>query len=291
MQHPFIMKNNLEKQPEPATAKGYWFILHNQKLVMSKGSNTVPLGEVPEECQLQLDNRYFLGNYKGKSCYCGDLRDIRQLPGGLELVSLRSLLGILDADMFTIAGRAMQLNNWRTTHRFCGKCGKPTIYDHSEEFSTICTDCNISFYPRISPVVIMSVVDGNRILLARSPRFRTGIFSTLAGFVEPGETLEEAVAREVHEEVNVKVKDIRYVASQPWPFPHSLMMGFQTTYAGGRIVIDNKEIEDAGWFSARDLPAIPIQGTIARHLIQQFLDESAVGQSLPASFPNQRDSG
>lgn len=278
MKYPFMMKRPLHHIPVSTSEPGYWFIFKGQQLVLNKGSNTVPFGEWSSTLQLKLRDRRFIGIYNNINCYSGVLIDSQQFPGTMELMGLRSLLGILSEDFFIIAGRAMQLNYWRMTHRFCGSCGKPTIIDSEEELAAVCTDCNVSFYPRISPVVIMSVVDGDRILLARSPRFKNGLFSTLAGFVEPGETLEEAVMREVLEEVAIQVKDINYMASQPWPFPHSLMMGFQTTYAGGELVIDGKEIEEAGWFSAQDLPSIPRRGTIARHLIQHFLDDQGEGR-------------
>lgn len=270
--YPFMMNNPFVQQPAPAAAPGYWFMLQAQKLVVPIGGNTVPFGTGPWQWQLELRDKRFLGTYNNAGCYSGVLPVEQQLPDNLELAGLRSLLGTLDEDMFTIAGRAIQLDHWRTTHLFCGRCGKPTTEEAGGELAVRCTECNLFFYPRISPVVIMSVVRDEHILLARSPRFRTGLFSALAGFVEPGETLEETVMREVQEEVNLQVKDIRYIASQPWPFPHSLMMGFQTTYAGGEIVIDQDEIEEAGWFTAHELPPIPVKGTIARHLIEHFLD-------------------
>lgn len=123
--------------------------------------------------------------------------------------------------------------------------------------------------------MIMSVVRDNAILLGRSPRFPTGMFSVLAGFVEPGETLEEAVAREVKEETNIDIDDIRYIASQPWPFPHSLMVGFSARYAGGEIEADGDELEDAGWFTPNDLPRLPSKISIARRLIDLFLEDAA----------------
>jgi NAD+ diphosphatase len=139
------------------------------------------------------------------------------------------------------------------------------------ELSKICPACKFISFPRLSPAVIMSVVRGKEILLARSPRFPAGMYSTLAGFVEPGETLEETVAREVQEEVNVEVCNIRYIDSQPWPFPHSLMIGFSAQYAGGDIRVDNNEIEDAQWFSRDNLPLLPTRMSIARHLIELFI--------------------
>ena len=139
------------------------------------------------------------------------------------------------------------------------------------EIAKICPACKFISFPRLSPAVIMSVVRGKEILLARSPRFPAGMYSTLAGFVEPGETLEETVAREVREEVNVEVCKIKYIDSQPWPFPHSLMIGFSAQYASGDIRTDNNEIEDAQWFSRDNLPLLPTRMSIARHLIELFI--------------------
>ncbi len=139
------------------------------------------------------------------------------------------------------------------------------------ELARICPACGFISFPRLSPAVIMSIIKEDHILLARSPRFPSGMYSTLAGFVEPGETLEEAVKREVREEVNIRIGNISYVASQPWPFPHSIMIGFSADYAGGEIEIDGDEIEDAGWFSVEDLPILPSKITIARLLIDRFV--------------------
>jgi NAD+ diphosphatase len=139
------------------------------------------------------------------------------------------------------------------------------------ELAKICPACGFVSFPRLSPAVIMSIIKNDHILLARSPRFPPGMFSTLAGFVEPGETLEEAVKREVREEVNIRISNISYVASQPWPFPHSIMIGFSATYLDGEIEVDNDELEDARWFSVRDLPVLPSRITIARLLIDNFI--------------------
>ena len=129
-------------------------------------------------------------------------------------------------------------------------------------------------FPRISPAIIVLVERDGKALLARSPRFKEGLFSTLAGFVEPGETLEDAVRREVKEEAGIDVKNIRYFGSQPWPFPDSLMVGFTAEYAGGEIKIDDNEILDARWFSAEDMPEIPGKISIARALIDYFLEKA-----------------
>ena len=141
----------------------------------------------------------------------------------------------------------------------------------TDERAKICLKCGLINYPRISPAIIVAVVKKNQILLARSERFPTGFYSVLAGFVEPGETFEDCVKREVKEEVGLDVKNIRYFGSQPWPFPDSLMVGFTADYDGGKILIDKTEIKDAGWFTAHDLPQIPGKISIARRLIDWFV--------------------
>ncbi len=136
--------------------------------------------------------------------------------------------------MFRVAGRAVQIVEWDETHRFCGRCGGPTERVPGER-ARLCTTCGHSAYPRIAPAVIVRVTRGDALLLARGRRWTEPIYSLVAGFVDPGESLEETVAREVREEVGIEVGDIRYFASQPWPFPHSLMLGFEAEHAGGEI--------------------------------------------------------
>jgi NAD+ diphosphatase len=140
----------------------------------------------------------------------------------------------------------------------------------------LCPKCGLLSFPRLSPAIIVAVVHGSKILLARANHFADGFYSVLAGFVEPGETLEECVRREVQEEVGLQVKNIRYFGSQPWPFPHSLMIGFTAEFAGGHITIDGAEIADAAWFSPADLPRIPGEISIARRLIDWFLEDRQV---------------
>ena len=134
-----------------------------------------------------------------------------------------------------------------------------------------CQPCDLRSYPRISPSMIVLVTRGDEILLARSPRFVTGVYSTLAGFAEPGESAEDCLVREVREEVAVEVRNIQYVGSQCWPFPHSMMLGFHAEYAGGEIVMQPDEIEDARWFNVHDLPPLPAGRSIARYLIDLYV--------------------
>ena len=192
-------------------------------------------------------------------------------PQVLIPLDLRSRLALADEAAFSMFSRAAQIAVWHDRHRFCGHCGSPTVSD-SVDLAKLCPACGLSVYPRISPCIIVLVVDGERCLLARNARFPVGRFSTLAGFIEAGESAEAAVAREIREEVGVEVGNIRYVASQAWPFPHSLMLGFFADYAGGALRPDGVEITEAGWFSRDDLPGLPPRFSISRQLIERFLD-------------------
>lgn len=171
---------------------------------------------------------------------------------------------------FQMLGYAAQIGTWARQHRFCGSCGTPLQVLPCER-AMHCPDCAMRCYPQLSPSIIVLIGRGNELLLARSPRFAAGVYSTLAGFVEPGESIEACVHREVAEEVAVRIGNLRYIASQSWPFPHSLMLGFHADYLGGEIVPQAEEIEDARWFPLDRLPALPPQGAISRYLIELYL--------------------
>ncbi len=192
--------------------------------------------------------------------------------GDFTWLGLRSLVGVVDDAVFNRWGRAAQLLHWHASHRYCGGCGRPTR-SHDHERARVCPDCRLTWYPRISPCVIVLVTRGDELLLARSPRFRDGMYSTLAGFIEPGESAEDALRREVREEVAIEVGALRYMGSQPWPFPGQLMLGFFAEYAAGEIAIDGLEISDAGWYRCRSLPPVPGEGTIAGRMIRSCLRE------------------
>ncbi|WP_210394582.1 NAD(+) diphosphatase [Motiliproteus sediminis] len=184
--------------------------------------------------------------------------------------SLRALLGNADEGEFARLSRAAQLNTWHRHHRFCSRCGAPTRL-HNDDLAAHCDQCNYAQYPRISPCIIVLIRDGERCLLAHAAHYGPGRYSTLAGFIEAGETAEEAVRREVKEEVGVDVDNVRYAFSQSWPFPHALMLGFYADYAGGEITPDGVEILDAQWFGKQPLPDLPPPFTISRRLIDGFL--------------------
>ena len=207
----------------------------------------------------------------GRRCYAAELEPEAEPPAGMVFQDLRSfLLAGVDEEFFAMAGRAKQIVEWHRTHRFCGRCGAETVPGPTD-LAKKCPRCGMLFYPRLSPAVIVLVRRGNRILLARSPGFPSGMYSVLAGFVEPGESIEETIGREIREEVGVEVENVRYFGSQPWPFPNSLMIGFTANYAGGELRTQQSEIEDAGWYLADDLPMLPPKVSIARAMIDEFV--------------------
>jgi NAD+ diphosphatase len=189
---------------------------------------------------------------------------------GATLVGLRDYFAVAPEPLAAAAGRAAQLVEWELGHAFCGRCGSPTE-PAPTELARLCPSCGASYYPRITPAVIVLVEHEGRVLLARRAGFRSPFHSVLAGFVEPGETLEETVHREVREEAGLELEDVRYFGSQPWPFPSQLMIGFIARAKSDALQIDATELEDAGWFRPDELPEIPGPFTIARRLIDDFV--------------------
>ncbi len=206
----------------------------------------------------------------GRAAWAAAVDPAAELGSDLTAVGLRSLFGRLPDPLMAAAGRSSQLVDWYLGHAFCGRCGTATELSPSET-ARVCPSCGALHFPRVTPAVIMVVEDGDRLLLAHSKRFATAFYSALAGFVEPGETLEQAVEREVAEEVGLEIENIRYFGSQSWPFPSQLMIGFFASYRSGEIRLQEEEITDARWFSVGDLPNLPGPPSIARRLIEDFL--------------------
>ena len=225
------------------------------------------------ELGLPYCDPHYLGRLHDVHCFAVDLLDDAQPPVGMALQGLRKLYGAFGEATFQLAGRAFQIVDWDRTHHFCGRCSSATDY-HRTDRARQCPDCGLLSFPRVSPAIITLIHKGDEFLLARNARFPEGRYSIIAGFVEPGETLEETVAREIREEVGMEVTDIRYRSSQPWPFPHSLMVGFTAAWASGEITVDQNEIVDAGWYSATHLPpSLPDGISISRRLIDASLAE------------------
>ena len=219
----------------------------------------------------ELTRSLVLGNLNGVPC---QVASTARVPAGWLEVGIRDYLTLADASQFKVVNAASQLLYWLTTQNFCSRCGESLGFDGSDR-CLLCAHCGYRSYPKISPCVIIAVIRQQQILLAQSHRYRaTGRFSCLAGFVECGESAEEAIAREVWEEVKLEVNNIRYIGSQAWPFPHQLMLGFVGEYAGGTIVRDDSELSAAAWFDIDNLPPVPPVQTISRicidHAIRQI---------------------
>jgi len=253
-------------------SSAYWFVCRPGEILVSSGDlPALPAGSDPQALGVSTLRRQYLGTYDGTPCWSIDPDPDAPLPNAYSYLALRALYGQIPDDLFAVAGRALQIVEWDATHRFCGRCGAATAPVPGER-ARRCPNCGLISYPRLSPAVIVLVEHDGHALLAQGANFTNGMFSTLAGFVEPGETLEEAVAREIHEEVGIHVQDIAYFGSQPWPFPHSLMIGFTARYAAGEITPDPKEIAAAGWFPPTALPPVtPSKLSIARQLIDDFV--------------------
>ncbi|HEY5309413.1 MAG TPA: NAD(+) diphosphatase [Casimicrobiaceae bacterium] len=209
---------------------------------------------------------HFLGMLGTTPCAAITLAESAAEPAGMRYAGLRALFAHLPEPLLALAARAFQVVEWDRTHRFCGRCGTAT-HDKAGERAKECPACGYVAYPRVSPAMMALVTRGREILLARSTRFATGMYSALAGFVEPGETIEDCVRREVREEVGIEIDDLRYFASQSWAFPHSLMIAYSAEYAGGELRPEEAEIADARWFALDALPLLPSHVSIARRLI------------------------
>ena len=261
-----------------------------------QGNNLVIPADTPdsrlqEEVSNEIIDAAFDGVFKDKDSFnvtsmdgSGSIRAVSiaegQLPAGWKAIPLRQAVNIITGGVMADGAgpigrilRSYHINLWRKESRFCGSCGTANRDANNEELARQCPACGRLEFPRISPAVITIVInDKDEALLAHNSKFASGVYSLIAGFNEAGESLEATVAREIKEEVNLEVKDIRYIRSQPWPFPNSLMLGFTARYNGGELRPDGKEIEDAQWFSRDKLPGLPGSGSVSRYLIGLWLE-------------------
>jgi NAD+ diphosphatase len=250
----------------------YYFIIEKDFIWLAQGS-TPGISYLPELtlCSITI-TPYLVCRLNNKNCYVIDKSLIaNHLVQDLNSTPFRQAHDLLTPDIFKLAAKAKALLHWLAVHQYCGICGQTTVI-LSNELARQCSACAELFYPKTSPSVIAVIERGNEMLLARSPRFAPGMYSCIAGFIEPGETAEETLEREVFEEVGLKIKNCRYFASQYWPFPNSFMIGFFAEYASGEIKVDNIEIIDAKWFTKNNLPVLPTHASIARKLIEDWLE-------------------
>ena len=260
--------------PKEKTEAAWWFAFQENKLLIQPEPQKVTIPYLADFAELELPilRQHYLGCLGSRHCYTVELAEGIFPPKGMTFEGLRQVYGRLDEGLFSVACRALQIIEWDRTHEFCGRCGARTR-THSIERAKECPQCGLLHFPHLAPATIVLVSRGREMLLARARRFQSVMYSTLAGFVEAGETLEEAVVREVQEETGITVREISYFGSQPWPFPHSLMIGFTASYAEGEIALNDEENIDARWFTTDNLPPLPDKISIARRLIDGFLEK------------------
>jgi len=265
--------------PNERTGPALWFAFQGAQILILRDAQgaIVPSAGDMRELGVSPKRSQYLGILGEQHCFACELEEDCTAPEGMQWSGLRALFGSIDDSLFALAGRAFQIVDWDRSHQFCGRCGTPTRIKNNER-ARECPNCGQVHYPRIAPAIMALVRRGREFLLARSPHFAPGMYSALAGFVEPGETLEQTLVREVREEVGIEVANVRYFASQPWPFPHSLMIAFNADYAGGEITPEPGEIEAADWFTVDRLPqALPSKISISRRLIDAALAELGAG--------------
>jgi NAD+ diphosphatase len=244
-----------------------WVIFRGGDVVVPEG--TIALLERADD-PASAEASLLLGSLGGRPVRVAEIAADAELPAGLRAIALRSVLADGPADVWLAADYGHQILRWMRSSRFCGVCGQPMAL--ADGWGKRCGGCGHTVYPPVSPAIIVLIHDGSRALLTTKSGWGKR-YSLVAGFVEPGETFEECVVREVREEVGVEVDQVRYIQSQSWPFPHQVMVGFLARYAGGEIVIDTTELADARWFDRSDPPELPPHYTISRQLLEIWLQE------------------
>ena len=261
---------NINTSSEP----GVSIILRNQEFLTSKASEVLLFEDDDLKwSEMKFINKHFLGYLGKRPCFVSCLEDSSPISDEMILSPLRSLLGRIPDSIFNIFSRSLQIDNWYISNQFCGGCGKG-IKAHQTERAMICECKNRLIYPTISPCIIVLVTNGEELLLAHNKNFPGEFYSTLAGFIEPGESAESAIEREVFEEVSVRIKNITYYGSQSWPFPSQLMLGYHAEYDEGLISPDGVEIDKADWFNFKELPQVPTGNiSISGKLIESYIEK------------------
>lgn len=264
---------SLVEPPEQASRDDAWFFVRMREGFVCVSEQGLPRPVTGDELRwmdIEVRSEHYLGQHRGRSIYA--LEAGGSVPEGYALAGLRDWLGRVEPSVFYLAGRAQQIIDWHNEHRFCGRCGTE-MEDHPTDRAKQCPSCGLINYPKLAPSIIVLITRGDQMLLARNANWPTNMFSTLAGFVEPGESIEQTVHREVLEEVGLKVGNLKYLGSQSWPFPNSLMLGFHAEYQSGEIVCVDEEIAEAHFFDVDDLPNVPPKTAISRWLIDDFIDQ------------------
>jgi len=278
----FVQKHELSFLPSP----GDLILAASAGRALFAGEACAPV--LPACSVLEVtegEGLFFVGELDGARVWLAPLPSAA--PEGCRILEVKPLIPLLPQPLVFAVFAGLCLSFWRERHRFCGVCGARTAIDASER-AMRCPACGTLFYPTPSPAVIVAVEKAGRLLLAHNRNFPPRRFSAIAGFVDPGETLENAVRRELREEVGIEVVRIRYVGSQGWPFPNSLMAAFRAEWESGELVPDGAEIVEAGWFAPEALPDIPAKGTVSRELIDSWLADRLALASLHDTAPADR---
>jgi NAD+ diphosphatase len=261
------------------------FVFRERGIMVPEGTGPISFC-IPSEAQDCFGSSpLYIGMLDSQPCYAVEVRPSQEPPPGFEFCDIRELKGRVGDDLLGVAGRASQILAFDRNTRFCGRCGA-TTEPRTGELARECHTCGAVVYPRLSPAVIVLVYRNDEALLARSPRFPPGMYSVIAGFAEPGETLEHAVRREVMEETGIAIGDPVYFGSQPWPFPDSLMVGFVAPYREGVVRPDREEVEEAGWFRYDAIPRLPGPLSISRALIEWFIKDREKAAGNPDYCPD-----
>jgi len=264
--------------PSQLAAEAACFVWRDDRILVRAGEPPA-LPTVTDVLALGLDGaRHYLGRLEGLDCVAMRVAGEAPESEGWQWRGLRSLFLQIPDPLLALAGRAFQIVEWDRSHQFCGRCGA-RLQDKEGERAKQCPACGYIVYPRVSPAMMVLVTRGKELLLARANRFPQAMYSALAGFVEPGESIEDCIHREVREEVGVEVDHLRYVASQSWPFPHSLMIAYTAEYVSGEMRPCDDEIVEAGWFPIDALPQLPSPVSISRQLIDSTVARLAASPS------------
>ena len=249
------------------------FIFQNDHLLLLKNNNLLPNAIEQTAMAPHILRRFHLGCLNNINYDCIEIHPETLISEAYHLLPLKPALCFFSPEMYGLATKAYSVIRWDKNHQFCSRCGTRTVHP-AKSFERVCATCELSFFPRISPSIIVLIKRDHQLLMARSPHFPPGVYSLIAGFVDPGESIEDAVHREVREEVGLSIKNLSYWGSQPWPFPDSLMLAFTADYESGDIIMEEDEIEDAGWYPYNQLPGLPSSAiSIAMKLINDFISE------------------
>lgn len=263
------------------TKRHYWLIFQQDRLLLLAAPNETPF---PNQTVIQALKPHFLRQHllaeeETLIIHCAEVPETLELTPDFNPLPLRRALETIGDDWYVLAAKAYSIIHWDKNHRYCGRCGQATTHP-TPSFERVCPNCSLTFYPRISPSIIVLIQKGDEVLMARSAHFMPGVYGFIAGFVEAGESIEATVHREVMEEVGIRIKNLKYFGSQAWPFPDSLMMAFFADYDSGDIRIDYRELEDAGWYHYQQLPGRPSSNlSIASKLLDHYLKEKTHGHS------------